>query len=79
MRHPFGPLAPDGSWLASVGDDGTVRIWDAATGQARALMRLDNRVYACAWLGTNGLAVGGLVGLYLFDFLAGTAPATAGH
>jgi hypothetical protein len=71
-------VAPDGSWLASGDDDGTVRIWDVATGQARALMRLDSRVYACAWLGTNGLAIGGLAGLYLFDFLAGTAPATAG-
>jgi WD40 repeat protein len=71
-------VAPDGSWLATAGSDRTVRIWDVATGQARALMRLDNRVYACAWLGTNGLAIGGLAGLYLFDFLADTAPATAG-
>ena len=33
-------VAPDGSWLASGGDDdGTVRIWDAATGQARATLK----------------------------------------
>jgi hypothetical protein len=28
-------VAPDGSWLASAGDDQTVRIWDPATGQER--------------------------------------------
>ena len=28
-------VAPDGSWLASAGDDATVRIWDPHTGQAR--------------------------------------------
>ena len=28
-------VAPDGTWLASAGHDGTVRIWDPHTGQAR--------------------------------------------
>ena len=31
-------VAPDGSWLASGGDDGMVRIWDAATWRERAVL-----------------------------------------
>ena len=44
-RHPYRPLwprtplaiAPDSTWLAAVGQDGTVRIWDATTGKQRAV------------------------------------------
>jgi WD40 repeat protein len=31
-------IAPDGSWLPSAGNDGSVRIWDAATGAARTTL-----------------------------------------
>jgi WD40 repeat protein len=61
-------VAPDGRWLASGTDDGTLQIWDMATQQPYALMRLDSNINACAWLGTEGLVVGGSLGLYLFDF-----------
>jgi len=65
-------IAPGARWLATGGDDRTVRIWDAASWRARALMRVEDRILACAWLGAGGLAVG-RAGLYLFDFLPGTA------
>ena len=41
-------ISPDSQWLATGGSDGTVRIWDAAPGQARALMRVDNIIFARA-------------------------------
>ena len=76
--HTYGvwavAVAPNGSWLATGGYDQTVRIWDPATGQALALMRLDDEVHAAACLGASTLVVGGPSGLYLFDFLIGTSP-----
>ena len=54
VRWPAGrwqmAISPDSQWLVTGGSDGTVRIWDAATGQARALMRVDNMTFVCAGL-----------------------------
>ena len=72
-------VAPDGSWLATVGQDRTVRIWDPATWHVLTLMRVDNNVHVCAWLGHDALVIGGLAGLYLFDFLIETGPAATGQ
>ena len=36
-------IAPDGTWLASGGGDGSVRIWDPATGQQRAELEHSGR------------------------------------
>ncbi len=63
-------VAPDGSWLATAGEDRAVRIWDTASGHAQAMMRTDNDITTCAWLGSNALVLGGSAGLYLFGLLA---------
>jgi hypothetical protein len=41
-------IAPDGTWLATGDDDGSVRIWDPATGQQRATLRQAGPVRAVA-------------------------------
>ncbi|GAB4089021.1 phosphorylase family protein [Hydrogenophaga soli] len=54
-------MSTDGCWLASAGDDGTVRVWSAVTGeQLRVLQGHEEGVSACAfsvdgrWLASAG-------------------------
>jgi WD40 repeat protein len=62
-------IAPDGAWLASAGEDGSVRIWDPVSGGIGALMRVDRPLRACAWGPfSQSLAVAGVAGLYHFTF-----------
>jgi WD40 repeat protein len=62
-------IAPDGTWLASVGYDGSVRIWDPVTGGISAVMRVDSRLEDCAWSpSSQSLAAAGEAGLYHFTF-----------
>jgi WD40 repeat protein len=72
-------IAPDGRWLATVSADKTARIWDPATGHAHALMRVENPIRACSWLGAGAIYLGGLRGLYLFDFLTQTTQPPISH
>ena len=54
-------VAPDGSWLASGGQDGTVRIWDVATGRERAILDGHTSVVTAVAVAPDGswLASGG--------------------
>lgn len=72
-------VAQDGSRIATTSDDRTVRVWDAATGHVQALLRVEEAIFACAWLGVRGLAVGGPAGLGMLDFLDGTTTSESVH
>jgi len=58
-------ISPDGKFIASAGNDGTIRIWNIATGQADSVFRYGDHVMASLAYSPDGkwLAVGGDGGL----------------
>src|SRR5262245_4842994 len=69
--------SPDGSWLASAADDGTVRIWDPETGKQLHLLRHakkgEQKYVFHVGVMSNGrtLVSGSRAGLRVWDALAG--------
>ncbi len=67
--------SPDGKWIATVSDDGFVRLWDAASG----LMTRENKIigaFCVTWSpDSTHLAAGTETGkIYIWDITNGTEP-----
>jgi WD40 repeat protein len=72
-------VAPDDTWMASVGQDRTIRVWNLAADSISALMRVDRQLAACAWNPSGrSIAVGGDAGLYHFTFCRGNCADSGG-
>jgi WD40 repeat protein len=60
-------VAPNSDWLATTTKDGTLRIWNIATADIGAVMRVDGSLQDCVWnpCGQSIAAAGGR-GVYHF-------------
>ncbi|MFJ7046790.1 WD40 repeat domain-containing protein [Streptomyces sp. NPDC101112] len=65
---PVGALAFSGPWLATAGEDATLRIWDPDARTVHTIMRTDSPLRCCSWsLDGRTLFAGGRRGLFGFD------------
>lgn len=63
--------SPNGSWLASAGADGTVRLWRPADATPLAALPLDDHgLRACTWLSRQPptVVLGGEMHLYVVEY-----------
>jgi WD domain, G-beta repeat len=63
-------IAPDGSWLATTGDDHTARIWDPATGTRVTSSRVAGPLDYLEWNGETLIAAGAF-GPFIFRLVVG--------
>jgi len=60
---------PTGRWLASVSTDQTLRVWNVASGDCAAAVRVGYSLSGCAWLAeTTSICAVGEGGVYMFTF-----------
>jgi WD40 repeat protein len=50
-------LSPNGRWLATAGDDRTVRLWSLATGQGQVLVTYEDEAWSCDFSPDGSLLV----------------------
>lgn len=50
-------IASDGTWLASAGQDGTVRVWEASTGDCTRVIETDEQLRDASFLSTNDILI----------------------
>lgn len=75
-------FSPEGEYLATSGEDKTLRIWDTATGRNLHTIRVDSPIHSLAWSPDGGrLALGDRAGcLIIWEPTAGGAILSAcGH
>ena len=63
-------IAPDGSWLASAGHDGEIRVWDSTTGTPLTSLRVAGRLFHLV-LASTTIAAAGEHGPYLLALCPG--------
>ncbi|UMP00019.1 WD40 repeat domain-containing protein [Amycolatopsis sp. EV170708-02-1] len=65
-----GDWSPDGSLLATVSEERTLRVHDSGTGVLRTEIRIDGELTGVAWLSSDLLAAVGAHGVYWFNYVS---------
>uniref|UniRef100_UPI000A63EB68 hypothetical protein n=1 Tax=Nocardia amamiensis TaxID=404578 RepID=UPI000A63EB68 len=64
-------FSSDGAWLATVGGDVALRVWEVTTWLLTASMRTNGRLNSVFWFpDSKAVCVGGVGGIYQFNFTA---------